>query len=85
MTVEIDGRLRAYHSGFFQSSMYIPGDLYGDGFQVTCGKPDANGWGKTYAFTLRARETGGLAAANYGSVTCPGDLARVFLPFVRKP
>jgi hypothetical protein len=84
MTVEIDGRLRAYHSGFFQASMYIPGDMYGDGFRVTCGKPDANGWGNTYAYTLRARETGGLSAANYGSVTCPGDMVSVFLPTVMR-
>ncbi|HTP07569.1 MAG TPA: hypothetical protein VMP08_04920, partial [Anaerolineae bacterium] len=80
MTVEIDGRMRAYHSGFFQTYMYIPSDLYGDGFQVTCGKPDANGQGKTYAYTVRARESGGLSAANYGSVTCPGDVAMVYLP-----
>ena len=82
MTVEIDDRVRAYHSGFFQTSMFIPGDLYGDGFQVTCGRPDADGWGKTYAYTLRARETGGLSAANYGSVTCPGDEVKVFMPLI---
>ncbi len=64
MTVDVEDRLQAYRSGFFQTSMYIPGDLYGDGLQVTCGKPDANGWGKTYAYTVRARETGGLSAAN---------------------
>lgn len=84
MTVEIDGRLRAYHSGFFQTYMYIPPDMLGDGFLVTCGWPDAGGWGKTYSYIVRARETGGLSAANYGSVTCPGDLARVFMPIVKK-
>ncbi len=84
MTLEIDGRLRAYHSGFFQSSMYIPGDLYGDGFAVTCGKPDVNGWGNTYSYAVRARETGGLDAVNYGSITCPGDEAKVYLPLVKR-
>ncbi len=84
MTVEIDNQLRAYHSGFFQTYMYIPGDQFGDGFQVTCGKPDAAGSGNTYAYTLRARETGGLSAANYGSVTCPGDEAKIFLPLLRR-
>jgi hypothetical protein len=84
MTVEIDGRLRANHSGFFQTYMYIPGDMFGDGFAVTCGKPDAGGWGNTYAYIVRARETGGLGAANYGSVRCPGDVAELFIPLIRR-
>jgi hypothetical protein len=84
MTVEIDSRLRAYHAGFFQTYMYIPSEMHGDGFQVTCGKPGTDGFGNAYTYTLRARETGGLSAANYGSVTCPGDLAKVFMPIVSK-
>lgn len=85
MTVELDGRLRAYHSGFFQTNLYIPPDMLGDGFRVTCGKPDAAGLGRTYAYTIRASETGGLSAANYGSVTCPGDEVMVFMPLIRRP
>ena len=83
MTISIDNRLRAYHAGFFQTSMYVPGDMYGPGFQVTCGPQGAAGMGSTYAYTLRARETGGLSAANYGSVTCPG-VNLVYLPAVRR-
>ena len=83
MTVSIDNRLVAYHAGFFQTSMYIPDDMVGHGFKVACGPRGANGLGKTYAYTLRARETGGLGAANYGSVTCPG-VYLVYLPFVRR-
>jgi hypothetical protein len=63
--------------------MYIPSDMYGDGFQVMCGSPNTVGLGNTYAYTLRARETGGLSAANYGSVTCPGT-PTVYLPAVMK-
>lgn len=87
MTVSIDGQLRAYHSGFFQTSMYIPGEMFAPGFKVTCGWPGASGvagMGNTYNYTIRARETGGLSAANYGSVTCPADVARVLLPLVRR-
>jgi len=76
MTVNIDGHIRAYHSGFFQTYMYVPGDLFSEGFRVACGTPGTSiipGLGNSYAYTLRARETGGLAAANYGSVTCPAD------------
>lgn len=75
-TVAIDGRLRAYVGGFFQSYMYIPGDMLGKGFRVACGLPGSGGnpnLGKSYGYVLRARETGGLSAANYGAVLCPAD------------
>ena len=77
MTVEIDGKFRAYYGGFFQTSMYIPGDMSAPGFRVTCGPPGAGGnpsLGSAYSYTLRARETGGLKAANYGTVYCPADI-----------
>jgi hypothetical protein len=77
MTVAIDGRMRSYHSGFFQTSMYAPPDLYRPGLRVSCGPPGTNAnplLGETHSYTIRARETGGLSAANYGSVTCPADV-----------
>lgn len=80
MTVTIDDRLRAYYSGFFQSSMYVPQEMQKPGFQVSCGLPGSSGvpeMGKTYSYAVRARETGGLKAANYGSVTCPADVVPV--------
>jgi hypothetical protein len=87
MTVEINGRLRAYFGGFFQTSFYVPSDLQTLGFKVPCGPPGSNpnpGLGKTYSYTIRARETGGLTAANYGSVTCPAGPHKVFLPHTQK-
>jgi hypothetical protein len=83
MTVSIDNHIVAYHSGFFQTSMYIPDDMVGQGFKVACGPRGASGLGNTYAYTLRARETGGLGAANYGSVACPG-VYLVNLPLVKR-
>ena len=83
MTVSIDNRLAAHHAGFFQTSMYVPGDQYGRGFKVACGPHGADGLGNTYAYTLRALETGGLAAANFGSVRCPG-VYLVYAPLVRR-
>jgi hypothetical protein len=88
MTVAIDNQIRAAHTGFFQTNMYIPADMVAPGYKVACGPPaDETGLGNTYAYVIRARETGGLAAANYGSVTCPGDIdiIRIFLPFIQKP
>ena len=77
MTVNIDARLRAYYSGFFQTAMYVPGDMASPGFRVTCGTPGSGGnpkLGRAYSYTIRARETGGLGAANYGTTYCPADV-----------
>ena len=87
MTVTIDNHIRAYHAGFFQTYMYIPADMTAPGYKVTCGTPGSGGtadWGHTYTYAIRARETTGLSSANYGSVTCPADTVKVFLPFIKK-
>lgn len=87
MTVAIDNQMRAYHSGFFQTFMYIPAEMTAPGYQVTCGTPGSGGqpdWGHTYSYIIRARETSGLSATNYGSVTCPADTVYVYLPTIKK-
>ena len=76
MTLSIDNRLRSYYSGFFQSSMYVPQGMFSPGFKVSCGLLGESGnplLGKTHSYIIRAKETGGLKTANYGSVTCPAD------------
>jgi hypothetical protein len=87
MTLSIDDRVRAYHSGFFQNYMYIPANMYDRGFKVICGAPGSGGaadMGKVYNYTLRTRQTGGSAIINSGAVTCPADVVRVFLPLSQK-
>jgi hypothetical protein len=88
MTLQIDGQNRAYYSGFFQSSMYIPSSMHADGFEVACGPEEEAGFpgfGSAHTYTIRARETGGLKAANYGTVICPPmDIRPVFFPVVQK-
>lgn len=74
MTVEIDGRLRANFAGFFQTYMYVPSDMYAQALIVSCGPRGGGGdpnRGNAYAYAVRAKETGGLTTANYGTVTCP--------------
>lgn len=86
MTVSINNQMRAYHGGFFQNNIYIPASMTGHGYRVTCGYPQGNaGLGNAYSYTIRARETSGLTAANYGSVTCPADIVKIYLPAVLKP
>ncbi len=61
-------------NGFFQTSMYIPYNMLGQGFRVPCGSLGAGGnpqLGNAYAYTIRARDSAGLSSANYGTVYCP--------------
>jgi len=83
MTVAIDNQVRAVHWGFFQQSLFFPAELYGEGLRISCGPPGAAGLpglGRAYSYVVRARETGGLQAANYGAVTCPAGLYTTYLP-----
>jgi hypothetical protein len=86
MTVEIDGKARARYQGFFQTSMYVPSEMLA--FRVACGAPGSGGFpnlGMNHSYTLRARDSAGLGAANYGSVTCPADIPlHIYFPLMRK-
>lgn len=85
MTVAIDNRIRSYHSGFFQASMYLDQALFRKGFRVVCGFPGSGGspeMGKSYSYTVRARDAAGTSAANFGSVICPADVVKVYLPII---
>lgn len=75
MTVKLnDIGLVSRVNGFFQTSMYVPYNMLGDGFQVACGALGAGGnpkLGNAYPWTIRARDSAGLKSANYGTVYCP--------------
>jgi hypothetical protein len=74
LTILINGRLVARNHGFFQTFMYIPFNMNGQGFRVQCGKLNAGGkpdLGRAYNWEMHAEETGGHKAANYGTVYCP--------------
>lgn len=64
----------AHTQGFFQTSIYVPYNMLGQGFKVTCGAKGAGGnpeLGNAYAYTIRARDSANLGSANYGTVYCP--------------
>jgi len=75
MTVKLNDRGPVAHTqGFFQTSMYVPYNMLGQGFKVACGALGAGGnplLGSAYAYTIRARDSAGLSSANYGTVYCP--------------
>ena len=60
--------------GFFQTSMYVPYNLFGDGFKVACGALGSGGnpdLGNAYSWTINARDSANLGSANYGTAYCP--------------
>ena len=64
----------AHTQGFFQTSMYIPYNMLGNGVKVACGAPGAAGnpqLGNAYGYTIRARDSASLSSANYGTTYCP--------------
>ena len=80
MTVSIDDRVRANVSGFFQTSMYAPSGMFGNGFKVACGAPGTGGdptLGAAHSYTLLARDTTPATGAAYGTVFCPADIIPV--------
>lgn len=75
MTLTLNDRGPVAHTqGFFQTSMYVPYNMLGQGFKVACGPLGAGGnptLGNVYAYTIRARDSANLSAANYGTAYCP--------------
>jgi hypothetical protein len=70
----INGQIVSYSQGFFQTSMEVPGSMFGNGFKVACGKLGAGGkpdLGASYPWEMRARDSVGLESANYGTAYCP--------------
>jgi hypothetical protein len=64
----------AHTQGFFQSSMNIPYSMLGDGFKVACGPAGAGSnpiLGNAYPYTIRARDSNGQIASNFGTIFCP--------------
>jgi hypothetical protein len=74
MKVELDGRVRAYYDGFFQTSMYVPAQMFKPGFAVVCGQPGEGGdprLGRQYGWVVRAEESSGQTATSSGAIFCP--------------
>jgi hypothetical protein len=60
--------------GFFQTSMYIPYNMLGQGIRLPCGALGAGGnpaLGNAYAWTINAQDSSNLKSANYGTAYCP--------------
>ncbi len=75
MTAEINvfGKVARYQ-GFFQTSMFVPHTMHDRGFKVACGAIGSGGdpdLGKSYGYTIRAKDSAALSTMNSGLVYCP--------------
>jgi hypothetical protein len=74
MTVQLNNAIAVTYFGFFQTSMYAPYNMRGNGIKVACGALNSGGnkyLGAAYAYTIRARDSANLSSANFGTVYCP--------------
>ncbi len=81
MKIEIDGRVRAFSQGFFQTYMYIPADMVEPGFAVPCGLAGAAGaanLGNLYSYLISALDSAGQTAISSGSLYCPYATIPIF-------
>jgi hypothetical protein len=87
LEISIDGKVRAYMTAFFETSVYLNYAMLGDGLQVACGSPNASGipgYGRQYVISLTAYATGSPAITDTAVVNCPYFEGKNFLPVVSK-
>ena len=70
----MNGKLRIYMGGFFESSAYLTYPMVPGGLAVACGRPNDGGspnYGKAYSLTVNAYMVDGSAATDSMTVFCP--------------
>jgi hypothetical protein len=85
--VLVDGKLRVYMAGFFESTAYLTNLMIPGGLSVPCGSPNESGlpnFGRAYVITANAYMADGTSATNSMNVFCPAYDGKFYLPIVQK-
>ena len=83
----VDGKLRVYMPGFFETFAYFIDTMVPGGLRVPCGRPNAAGdpnYGNQYLVTANAYMTDGTSTSNSMNVFCPAADIKTYLPLTRK-
>ena len=83
----VNGKLRVYVAGFFETSAYFSYSMVPAGLSVSCGRPNASGladYGKSYLVSANAYMADGTSASNSTTVYCPPFEAKTYLPSIRR-
>ena len=85
--VLVNGKLRVYMAGFFESTAFYSYTMVPGGLKVACGGPNDGGlpnYGKAYVVTANAYLQDGTSASNTKTVYCPGYDGKLYLPLIQK-
>jgi len=83
----VNGKLRMYMGGFFESTAYLAPSMIPNGLMVTCGRSNASGnsnYGKAYLVAANAYMADGTSASDSMTVFCPAYDGAIYLPLIRK-
>jgi hypothetical protein len=87
LEILVNGKLRVYMSGFFESSAYLTYSMMPGGFAVVCGQPNAGGspnYGNAYTVTANAYMADGTSASDSMAVFCPAYESKTYIPLLKK-
>jgi hypothetical protein len=87
LEVLVDGKLRMYMGGFFESSAYLIPQMLPGGLSVACGRSNSSGkpdYGKAYSVAAKAYMVDGTSASDSMTVFCPAYDGVTYLPLIRK-
>jgi len=87
LEILVDGKLRVYMGGFFESTAYLAYPMIPGGLSVTCGRSNASGKpddGKAYLVAANAYMADGTSASDSMTVFCPAYDGMTYLPLIRK-
>jgi hypothetical protein len=87
LEVMVNGKLRAYMGGFFESTAYLVYPMVPGGLAVACGRSNASGssnYGRAYVLTANAYMVDGTSASDSMTVFCPPYDGVTYLPLIRK-
>ena len=87
LEVLVNGKLRVYMGGFFESSAFLNYRMVPGGLAVACGRPNDGGlpnYGRSYSLTANAYMADGTSASDSMTVFCPAYDGKTFLPLIQK-
>ena len=83
----VNGKLRLFMGGFFETGAYLSYAMQPKGLQVACGKPNDGGlpnYGKSYLVTANAYMADGSSTSISSTVYCPAYDGRTYLPVLKR-
>jgi hypothetical protein len=83
--VLVNGKLRVYMSGFFESSAFLAYPMVSGGLIVACGRSNDGGlpnFGRAYLLTANAYMADGTSASSSMNVFCPAFEGVTYFPLI---